>query len=105
MRNSKTFDLAPLLASAQSFIGKTIVADGWQYDYSGFMSGVITSVINGNTVDAIGFPMVEITVTKSKENSMDSYKFTINQINTLLKNGELPVPNKFLNSGTYAKIK
>jgi hypothetical protein len=104
MKNSSNLNFDNLLNLSQSLIGKKIFAEGWHYDNHGFMKGVITSVKKGSSVCVLGLPRIEIIVSKSEQESMNSYTFSLNQINSLLKNGKLPIPNQLLNIGTYAEI-
>ena len=95
MENTQT-----LLSRSQSLIGKTIEADGWQYDNSGFIYGVITEVILGRYGDLEYI----VSVKPLSETSMSNFTFKTRTMETLLSNGKLPIANKFLNSGTNALI-
>ena len=89
-----------LLYRSQSLIGKTISADGWQYDNSGFIHGVITEVKLGRYGD-----MEYIVCVKPlSERSMNDFTFKRRHMEYLLSDGELPIANKFLNTGTNAKL-
>ena len=90
-----------LLSQAQSLIGKTIIADGWQYDNSGMISGKITEIKKGRFGDLEYIVCVE----PNSPFSMYSFTFKSSHIEILLAEGKLPIANKFLNSGTNAQIK
>jgi hypothetical protein len=83
-----------------SLIGNNIFAEGWQYDNSGFVSGEITEI----KPYKYGRDKVEVFVDTENKFSMKSFVFTHNQLKILLSCGELPTANKFLNTGTNAKI-
>jgi hypothetical protein len=89
-----------LLSRSQSLIGKTIFADGWQRDNSGFISGVITEIKKDRFFDL----EYAVCVNPISETSMSDFTFTSRQLETLLAEGKLPIANKFLNSGTNAEI-
>lgn len=75
-----------LLSRSQSLIGKTIIADGWQYDNSGFISGTITEIKTGR------FDDLEFIVYVKPDclQSMESFTFKSRQLETLLNSGSLP---------------
>lgn len=81
----------------ENLIGKKISAYGWHYDNGGSIDGTISSIV-------YRYSKYSVYVTDKSPNSMNDFSFTENELNTLLSNGELPEPNKFLNEGTWAKI-
>jgi len=89
-----------LLSQAQSLIGKTIFAEGWQRDNGGFISGKITEVKKGRFGDLEYIVCVE----PNSPLSMNDFTFKTKHLEILLAEGKLPIANKFLNSGTNAKI-
>ena len=96
----ETTQAQTLLSQAQSLIGKTIIADGWQRDNSGSISGIITEIKKGRFGDLEYIVCVE----PNSPYSMGSFTFKSSHIEILLAEGKLPEANKFLNSGTNAKI-
>ena len=82
-----------LLSRSQSLIGKSIIADGWQYDNSGFISGVITEIKKGLFGDLEYIVCVE----PNSPFSMNDFTFKSSHIEILLAEGKLPIANKFLN--------
>ena len=83
----------------QSLIGKEISADGWQRDNSGGIYGEITRIQSWSRDEVI------VHATKEYEWNMNSFSFTIEQMDELVEKGCLPKANKMLNSGTNASIK
>jgi hypothetical protein len=83
-----------------SLIGKNIYAEGWHYDNGGFVSGEITEIKKYK----FGANKTEVFVKSANHLSMNSFTFTNSELKTLLHFGELPTANKFLNTGTNAKI-
>ena len=96
----ETTQAQSILSRAQSLIGKTIIADGWQYDNSGMISGIITEIKKGRFGDLEYI----VCVKPISETSMSDFAFTSRQLETLLSAGKLPIANKFLNTGTNAEI-
>lgn len=90
-----------LLSQAQSLIGKSIIADAWQYDNSGFISGIITEIKQGRYGDLEYIVCVE----PNSPSSMNDFTFKKRQLEALLADGKLPKANRFLNSGTNAEIR
>jgi len=90
-----------LLEQSQSLIGKSIIADGWQRDNSGMISGIITKIVKGRFGDLEYIVHVE----PDTSFSMDSFTFKSSHLEILLADGKLPIANKFLNSGTNANIR
>lgn len=91
--------LTTTLLATETLIGKTIAADGWLRDNGGFISGEIVEVkpiYNGLEY--------QVRVVPDTANSMETYTFKGGQMATLLRDGFLPEANKFLNSGTNARI-
>lgn len=91
-----------LLDKYQSLIGKELKAYSWHYDNDGYAQGKITDIKFSQYIN--GGINVYINPSLVGSGSMDYFNFTINQIDTLLKDGKLPDPNKFLNTGTEASI-
>ena len=89
-----------ILSRAQSLIGKSIIADGWQRDNGGMISGIITEITKGRFGDLEYIVCVE----PNSPYSMDSFTFKSSHIEILLAEGKLPEANRLLNSGTNAKI-
>jgi hypothetical protein len=89
-----------LIERAQVLVGKNIVAEGWQRDNGGGISGVITK-IEQDTLSASRF---YIYVDKDDDLSMDNMTFHESHLEILLKDGKLPKANRLLNSGTNAII-
>lgn len=88
-----------MLVDAQSMIGKTILADSWSYDNYKCIQGTITQISKAKFgADVFGVSLIEVMTDNG------SIQFSANQIQTLLDKGELPTANKFLNTGTNAKI-
>jgi hypothetical protein len=96
----ETLTTQSLLETAQSLIGKTIIADGWQRDNGGMISGKITEIQKGRFGDLEYIIHVEPTT----ELSMDEMTFKKQHLEILLADGKLPEANRLLNSGTNAKI-
>jgi hypothetical protein len=95
--NTKNYD---------SLIGKNIVADGWYYDNGGTMAGVISEIVfNYYSSGKLNEHRVEVYVREKMYSwHMESFTFTIKQLDILLECCELPIANQFLSQGTNAKI-
>lgn len=91
--------VSPTETIAQSLIGKRIIADGWHYDNGGFASGLVTKVESQS-----GGLSYKVSVEPDHIGSMGSYTFRAAEMVTLVTRGELPEANKYLNTGTNAKI-
>ena len=89
--------MTTLIERAQVLIGKKIVAEGWQRDNGGGISGVITKIEQGTY-------RIDIYVEKNDDASMDYMSFHESHLEILLRDGELPKANRLLNSGTNAVI-
>ena len=96
----ETTQAQSILSQAQSLIGKSIIADGWQRDNGGMISGIITEIKKGRFGDLEYIVCVE----PNSPHSMDSFTFKSSHIEILLAEGKLPEANRLLNSGTNAKI-
>ena len=89
-----------ILIQAQSLLGKTIYAEGWHYDNSGFISGTITLITQDKF--SKGF---RVYVESNAKLGMNDFVFTIKEMEILLAEGVLPRANRFLNTGTNAELK
>jgi hypothetical protein len=87
-----------LVERAQVLIGKKIVAEGWQRDNGGGISGVITKI------ESSIYNRICVYVDKDEKASMDDMNFCEKHIEILLKDGKLPKANPLLNSGTNAIV-
>jgi len=87
-----------LVERAQVLIGKKIVAEGWQRDNGGGISGVITKI------ESSIHNRICVCVDKDDNVSMDDMVFCEKHIEILLKDGKLPKANPLLNSGTNAIV-
>ena len=93
-----TTELTTLVERAQVLIGKKIVAEGWQRDNGGGISGVITKI------ESSIHNRICVCVDKDDSASMDDMVFCEKHIEILLNDGKLPKANPLLNSGTNATI-
>jgi hypothetical protein len=89
-----------ILSRSQSLIGKSIIAEGWQRDNGGMISGIITEIKKGRFGDLEYIVCVE----PNSPSSMSDFTFNASHLETLLNEGKLPEANRLLNSGTNAKI-
>ena len=96
----ETTQTQTILSQAQSLIGKSISAYGWQRDNSGSISGIITEIKKGRFGDLEYI----VCVKPDSPLSMDSFTFKSSHIEILLAEGKLPEANRLLNSGTNAEI-
>jgi hypothetical protein len=80
-------------------VGKRISAQGWHYDNSGSIAGIITEVTGPDYQNEYN-----VHVNPLNELSMRSMNFTAKNIQTLLLNGKLPKANSFCNTGVDAEI-
>jgi hypothetical protein len=87
-------------------VGKKINAYGWHYDNFGICIGTIDSVEikrSGRLTEVV-VHIKDLSEEDINLGRMENFTFKYHQYYTLLKNGELPKPNKLLNTGTEAEI-
>ena len=91
-----------------SLVGRKISAYGWSYDNCGTCIGTINKVViegSGNLTKVRVYIEEELTEQEKNFGRMRDFAFTYSQYYTLLREGCLPKPNKFLNTGTDAELK
>jgi hypothetical protein len=86
------------LKNYKSLIGKNLEASGWHYDNSGSVYGKITGLKQWSSTQ------IFVYTTKTYDWNMLSFTFTPQQLDELIEKGCLPKANKFLNTGTNAKL-
>ena len=86
------------LKKYESLIGKNLSAEGWQYDNGGSVCGEITEIKEWSR------SQIFVYTTKTYEWNMSKFTFTPQQLDELIEKGCLPKANKFLNTGTNAKL-
>lgn len=86
------------LKKYKSLIGKNLSASGWHYDNGGSVYGEITELKEWSRSEIIVY------TTKTYDCNMSSFSFRPQELDELIEKGCLPEANKFLNTGTNAKL-